>query len=133
MVSCSQKTTPSNLILLLFQGCVKVPQMLSNISWLTFFKLKDGSTFFWEDETKFNIWQQSYEYKTRWTDLTKIIKISPLKKPKWKIILFLKYKKINRDYLSFGVPTPCLPSRWVFKCFFITNATLKNKWKQLEN
>lgn len=31
------------------------------------------------------------------------------------------------NYLSFGVPTPCLPSRWVFKCFFITKATLKKK------
>lgn len=36
-------------------------------------------------------------------------------------------------YLSLGVPTPCLPSKWVFKCFFITNATLPNKQKTQED
>lgn len=34
---------------------------------------------------------------------------------------------MDENYLSFGVPTPCLPNRCVFKCFFITKATLKKK------
>lgn len=34
---------------------------------------------------------------------------------------------MSKNYLSFGVPTPCLPRRCVFKCFFITKATLKKE------
>lgn len=37
------------------------------------------------------------------------------------------WEKNKVTYLSLGVPTPCLPSKWVFKCFFITKATLSNK------
>lgn len=34
---------------------------------------------------------------------------------------------MSENYLSFGVPTPCLPRRCVFKCFFMTKATLKKE------
>lgn len=38
----------------------------------------------------------------------------------------------KETYLSFGCPTPCFPSRWVLKCFFITKAQLWNTHRDRE-